>query len=288
MGVTVEYAQYVVNGLTTGAIYVLVAVGLSLVFGVLDTVNFAHGEFYMVGAYLAFVLIAFGLPVVIAVPLAALGGAAVGAIAEALVFRPTRGTAHINAMVASMGLSIVMTNGALMIFSPTPRRLAGIVPQGVMSLWGIGLSYNRLIIVVVALILVALLYLLIDRTWLGLAMRATSQDLKTSLLMGVKLNNVATAAFAIAGGLAAVAGVLVGPLFIVEPYMGVVMVLKAFVIVIAGGIGNLAGVVGAGFLLGIAESVAAAFVGSGFKELIAFCIMILVLLVRPEGLAGSR
>ncbi len=280
------FAQYLVNGLTTGAIYVLVAVGLSLIFGVLDTPNFAHGEFYMVGAYAAFLCASRGMPVLLVLIMAALAGALAGALGEYAVFRPHRSAGHINSMVASMGLSMVMANGCLLLFTPTPRRLSGLVPEGVVSVLGVTISFNRLIVVGAAIVFLVLLYLLVYGTWIGLAMRASSQDSRAALIMGVNLNVVAVTAFAIGGGLAAVAGLLVGSLFVLEPTMGGIMGLKAFSVVILGGMGNMWGAVLGGFLLGLAEAFAAPLMGTGFKDVLAFGLMIIVLVFQPKGLVS--
>jgi len=181
---------------------------------------------------------------------------------------------------------MVMANGCLLLFTPTPRRLSGLVPEGVVSVLGVTISFNRLIVVGAAIVFLVLLYLLVYGTWIGLAMRASSQDSRAALIMGVNLNVVAVTAFAIGGGLAAVAGLLVGSLFVLEPTMGGIMGLKAFSVVILGGMGNMWGAVLGGFLLGLAEAFAAPLMGTGFKDVLAFGLMIIVLVFQPKGLVS--
>jgi len=281
--------QQIVNGIVNGGIYALIAVGLTMIFGILNIVNFAHGEMYMLGGYFAYVFaVLLGLPFGVAFILSILGGVVIGLLAERIIFRPLQGKAHMNSVIATMGLSLVLANSALMIFSPTPQHIPAPVPNVSLEILGINFSLLRLIVLCVALALILLLTLYVNRTWTGMAMRAVAQDLTVARLMGIQITHISMKTIGIGSALAAAAGVLIGPLLVVEPHMGSVAGLKAFAVVIMGGMGNIPGAIFAALTLGIAESLAAGFVGTGFKELIAFTIMILILLFRPTGLWGRK
>jgi len=279
------FIQQVVNGVVNGGIYSLIAVGLTMIFGVLDIINFAHGELYMIGAYLVFVFaVLLKLPFALACVLSLLGGAALGVILERVAFRPLQGRPMANQLIASMGLSIVLANGSAMIFSPTPRHIPSPFRDIPLEVWGVNFSLLRVLILVISVAIIVGLTLFVNRTWIGLAMRTMAQDLTTSYLMGIDTRRVRQITFALGSALAATAGVLVGPLLVVEPHMGGVAVLKAFAIVIMGGMGNIPGAIVAALILGVAESLAAGYIGAGFKEVIAFTLMILILLVKPSGI----
>lgn len=283
------FFQQLVNGLVTGGIYALIAVGLTMIFGILDIVNFAHGELYMLGGYFAYIsAVLLALPFSVTFVVSILGGVIVGLLAERIVFRPLQGKAHSNSVIASMGLSLVLANTALMVFSPTPRHIPAPVSDVSLQVLGINVGLLRAIVLMVAVVLMVALTLYVERTWTGIAMRAVAQDLIVARLMGININRIGALTFGIGSGLAAAAGVLVGPLLVVEPHMGAVGGLKAFAVVIMGGMGSIPGAIFAALILGMAESLAAGFIGTGFKELIAFTLMILILVFKPSGLWGRK
>lgn len=283
------FFQQIVNGIVNGGLYALMAVGLTMIFGILDVINFAHGEFYMLGGYLAFVFAGLlELPLAAVFILSILGGAVIGLMAERIIFRPLQGKALANQLIASMGLSIVLANGAAMIFTPTPRHIPASFSDVSLNILGVNFSLLRAVILVVSVVLIVALTIYVERTWMGLAMRSMAQNLTAALLMGIDVTRVSQVTFAIGSALAATAGVLVGPLLVVEPHMGGAAVLKAFAIVIMGGMGSIPGAIIAALVLGISESLAAGYIGSGFKELFAFILMIVILLVKPSGIWVRR
>ncbi|MCO5093154.1 branched-chain amino acid ABC transporter permease [Bosea sp. (in: a-proteobacteria)] len=279
--------QLLINGLVSGGVYVLVAIGLTIVFGVLGIVNFAHGEFYMLGGYFALIFAtATGMPFYLALPVAMLGGAIIGVLAERLIFRSGGAQLQADTIITSFGLSIVLQNLALLVFGPQPQLIRSGVPGGAMKLFNAYISTQRVIIPIVALILVVLLHLLLTYTWTGRALRAVAQQPTVAKIVGVDVNRIAMSAFAIGSALAAGAGALMGTVFTMGPSIGGAIALKAFTVVILGGMGNIYGAIGAGLLLGIAESFTAGFLGSQWRDAVAFLMVIAVLLLRPNGLFG--
>jgi len=269
-----------------GGIYALMAVGLTMIFGILNVVNFAHGELYMLGAYATLLLVTVvKLPVAVAIIGAVAISAVFGLLIERAIFRPIRLAPPLNAIIASMGLSYLLSDSARIAFTPVPQMMPAAI-SGVLNVGGVLVSYQRILVLVVAMVLIAALTLFVRYSWIGIAMRCVAQDMVAARLMGISLNRVAATTMAISAGLAAAAGGLIGPLFVVEPNMGVSLLLKAFAVVILGGVGNVAGAIAAGLLLGVTESLAAGFIATGLKDLVAFVILILVLVVRPTGLLG--
>lgn len=283
-----ELFQQLVNGLVTGGIYALIAVGLTMIFGILDIVNFAHGELFMVGAYLTYVFAVHAqFPFFVAVLVAVAAAALIGALVELVIFRPVRFTTPLNSIIVSMGLSIILSNGALLLFTATPRALASPV-TGALNVGGVIVTWDRILIFAVAAVLFTGLTLYVRRTWMGTAMRAVAQDLTAAQLVGININGVSRATFVISVALAASAGALVGPLIVLQPTMGGLPVLKAFAVVILGGIGSVPGAIAASLLLGTVEQFTAAFISNGLKDFVSFAILILVLMIRPTGLFGQK
>lgn len=281
------FVQLMVNGIAAGGIYALTASGLTLITGVLNLINFAHGELYMLGAYMAlsaFVGIQFGFWAALLASMVGVGIIAI--LVERLVFKPLRYDPPINPLLASLGVSIFLQNASLLIWKARPQRLEGVFSDTVLQFGDVRISMQRLLVVVVAVCLILLLQFVIKKTWLGFGIRAISQDLTASSLMGVNIEKIAPATFLLAGILAGAAGTLVGPLFILQPTMGALVGLKAFVLVTVGGAGNIAGATVAGVLLGIVENLMDGFISSKYKDVIAFLVLIFVLFIRREGFAG--
>jgi branched-chain amino acid transport system permease protein len=277
--------QHVVNGLVLGGTYALLGMGLTLIFGLMNVVNFAHGEFYTLGAYTAFTALALaGLGFTAAVLGAIAAGALLGAVCELVLLRPLRDESIDTTMLVMIGLWIAMQNAELLAWGGVARSIPHPFPTAPL-VWGpLSIAPLRLFVFLVALALIAAAYLLIHRTRLGRAMRATFQDRDTAALMGVSIGRVHTATFAFGSALAAAAGALLGPVFLAYPTMGDLVSLKAFCVVILGGLGNLAGATAGGLLLGLAEEFGAGYVSSGYRDAVGFVIIILVLLFRPSGL----
>ncbi len=285
---TTEIAQQAVNGLVMGGVYALMALGLTLIFGILDQVNFAHGELYMIGAYATFYFSDFlGGSYFFALIFAMVAVAFLGIFYEWLLFRPLRGMGHLPAIISSLGASIFLWNLGLQIFGSTPQQMRTGLSEITLSFGGISLTVQRLLVLCVALALIFLLYLMIMKTRMGKAMRATAQDPEVAALLGIDINRIAEMTFIIGGALAGAAGALIGPIFLIYPAMGLMACLKAFVVVILGGLGNVVGAVAAGFALGVIESLGAGFISSAYKDFFAFLVLILVLWARPEGILGK-
>jgi branched-chain amino acid transport system permease protein len=278
-------AQHLLNGLVLGGTYALLGVGLTLIFGLMRVVNFAHGEFYTLGAYLTFAgLTMGGVNFFAAILGAVLGGALLGAACERLLLRPLRGESIDTTMLAMIGLWIALQNGQLLVWGGIARSVPHPFPTAPIALGPVSIAPLRLFVLLAAPALVVAAHLLIHRTPLGVAMRATFQDPDTAALMGIDVRAIHTLTFALGSGLAAAAGALLGPVFLVYPSMGDLASLKAFSVVILGGLGNFAGAAAGGLLLGVAEELGAGYVSSGYRDAVGFVIIILVLLARPSGL----
>lgn len=285
----VEFLQQTINGLVMGSSYVLTALGLTLIFGMLDMLNFAHGELLMAGAFVALALVtSLGLPYLVAIPLAMIAVAILGVIIQRLAFHPLRNADRVSLLVSSLGVSIILQNLVRLIWGPDPRNLSSPFSNVQLHFSGMALNGQRLFVVLVAALFIGILYYVIQKTKVGIAMRACAFDMETARLMGIKANKVIIMTFAIGAGMAASAGTLLAPIFSVYPTMGVMATTKAFVVVLLGGIGNVGGAIVGGLILGLVETYAAGYWSSEYKDVIAFVIMILVLLFKPAGLFGKN
>lgn len=279
------FEQLFINGLVTGGVYVLVAVGLTIVFGVLGVVNFAHGEFYMLGGYFALVFVAsLGLPYFAALGLAMAGGAVLGLVCERLVFRPGRAQIRSDTIISSFGLAVILQNVALLVYGPQPQLIRTPFSRVVVQVYDAYVSVQRLIIPATACVLVAGLHVLLHYTWMGRTLRAVAQQPTVASIVGVDVKRTAMLAFVLGGALAAGAGALMGSVFLMQPSIGGSVSLKAFTAVILGGMGNVYGSIGAGLILGMAESFTAGFLGNQWKDIVAFVLVVAVLMLRPSGL----
>ncbi len=281
------FLQQIINGLTTGSIYCLVALGLTLVYGVMHLPNFAHGSLYMMGAFITLTLIkSSGLNYWLAMLASAVALAAIGIAAERLVFHPLRNAPHANNLIAAVGLLLFLEGLAHVIWGPEFWQLPTPYDRVVQFL-GLTITQQRLFIVAATLVLLAGLYLFLKKTLVGASIEAMSQDRKGASLVGIKVSRVSMLTFAIATGLAAVAASLAGPINLVYPSMGHIVILKAFVIIVLGGMGSLPGAVLGGYILGLAESMGATYISMAYKDLIAFAILVLILSLRPTGLLSG-
>ena len=280
-----QLLQHLVNGLVLGGTYALLGIGLTLIFGLMNVVNFAHGEFYTLGAYATFAALTLAdLNFFAALGLAIVCGLVVGAVTEFLLVRPLRRESIDTVMLVMIGVWIAMQNSELLVWGGVAKSIPHPFSTTPLTLGGVSLAPLRLFVLVAALGLIVGAHLLIHRTRLGRAMRATFQDADTAALMGVRIRRIYTATFAIGSGLAAAAGALLGPIFIAYPSMGDLASLKAFSVVILGGLGNIAGATVGGLVLRVAEELGAGYVSSGYRDAVGFVIIIAVLLLRPSGL----
>jgi branched-chain amino acid transport system permease protein len=287
--VTTLVLQQIVNGLTIGVVYALIAVGLTLVFGILDVINFAHGEFYMIGAFLTYAFtVGLGLDYFVALLLTVAGGAIVGLVAERLTLRPLKGRHLFTVVLSTLGLSIFLQNGALLTLGPDPREIELAWGSRPLIIGGVVITWLRMAVVAMGAMLIVVLTWFIHRTVWGMAMRAVATNRAAAALMGIPVDRIYALTFAIGAALAGVAGGLLGAMFTIEPSMGEWAVVKAFSVVIMGGMGNVPGAVLGGIILGVAESLGAGFLpgGTSYKDGIGYAMLILVLLLRPQGLFG--
>jgi branched-chain amino acid transport system permease protein len=320
--------QQIINGLTTGSVYALVALGYTMVYGVIQLINFAHGEVVMIGAMVAFsvimALVGMGLPlppivIVLGGVLAAIPVCmAIGFLLERLAYRPLRHAPRLAPLITAIGMSIILQHLALLVWGRDPRAFPQIMENDTYAIGGAAISSVQIAIILMSVAMMAGLTWFVYRTRFGIAIRATAEDVRVAALMGVDANRVIAVTFVIAAGLAAVAGVMVGTYYGIAHYtMGFILGLKAFSAAVLGGIGNLAGAMLGGVLLGLVEALGAGYIGeftdlcqwsvasgmlaercaadghvvlfgSNYQDVFAFLVLIMVLVFRPSGLLGER
>jgi branched-chain amino acid transport system permease protein len=278
------FLQQLVNGIALGSIYGLVALGLTLVYGVLKIPNFAHGALYMIGAYVTFVAATmWGVSYVVAIAIAVVVLALLGVALERLVFNPLRHAPHLHSMIAALGVLLFLEAGAQLVWGAEFRRLP--TPfSGTVDVFGLPVATQRLLVIGAAVAVMVGLSLFLKKTTTGAAIEAMAQDRAGALLVGIDTRKIAMLTFAISAALAAVAAALVAPLNLISPMMGEPVNLKAFVIIILGGMGSIPGAVIGGYLLALVEVLGGTYVSSAFSQLIAFGMLVTVLAIRPTGL----
>ena len=280
-------AQSLLNGLAAGWIYILVALGLTLVFGIMNIVQFAHGEIYMLGAYCSYFLIKlYGFSFWEALPLSALLVGLLGIVLERFFFRPFRGRFEPSIIVA-VGLMLLLQTIAVVGFGTDTKSMGGIIP-GVLKVSGVTLSWDRLLAILIGIILVAGLLFLIKKTKTGQAMVAISQDPYAASLQGIDVNRISAFAMVIGCALAAIAGSLMGSIFSTSPFMGTSAITKGIAVIILGGLGSVPGAVVGGFILGLVDGLVPPLLSSTMAGIVGFGVIILVLLLRPRGLFGHE
>jgi branched-chain amino acid transport system permease protein len=285
----VGFLQHLLNGLLIGGIYALMGIGLTLIFGVMNVVNFAHGQFYMLAAFAVYTIFTLaGVPYPMALIISALLVGLLAAIIERLLLKPIRNEPIEVSMLATIGLSIFLANMVQIIWDPTPKDIGLPFPLQGIQVGPISLTPIRVFVLVSALLIIVASHLFLQRTRVGKAIRATFQDREAAALMGVNIDFIHTFTFSWGAGIAALAGGLLAPIFQVFPTMGAIVTAKSFAVVIVGGLGSFPGAILAGLLLGVAESLGAAYISSGYRDAIAFILIIVVLLVRPTGLLGKE
>jgi branched-chain amino acid transport system permease protein len=290
--------QHLVDGIAAGAIYALIALGYTMVYGVLQLINFAHGDVFMLGAMFGWYLSRWmGVDVhptalgAIGVTLLSMIGCGIcGLLIERLAYRPLRNQPKINSLITAIGMSFLLEYGGQVVFHPEPRGFS-VMPastRGAFMLGSIGIGYIDIVIIATSLLLMFILQRIVFHTRMGTAMRAVSWNPRVAALMGVNTDMVISFTFVLGSVLAAVAGVLHASKYSgVQPLMGLMPGLKAFVAAVLGGIGNVPGAMLGGLLLGLAEQLVSAYISSSWRDACSFGILILVLLLRPSGLLGK-
>jgi branched-chain amino acid transport system permease protein len=284
-----QLLQHGLNALMLGGTYALLGIGLTLIFGIMKVVNFTHGELYAFGAYMMYALVMLlGVSFFVALPLAIALGIALGGTLELLLLRRLRGADIDTTMLVMIGAWIALQNAEQLAWTGVAKSIDVPFPAAPLVIGPVSVAWNRVFVLVVALVLIGATYLVINRTKLGRAMRATFQDRDTAALMGVQIGTIHTATFALGSGLAAAAGALLGPVFVAYPSMGDLAAAKAFAVVILGGLGSIPGATIGGFILAFVEELGAGYVSSGYRDAMGFVLIIVILLFRPTGLFARK
>ena len=295
------YLQYIVNGITLGSIYSLIALGYTMVYGILKFINFAHGDILMVGAFIGLIvyqalagsattgawpMTAFLISMVISAACCAL----LGMFIERVAYKPLRNANRLAPLLSAIGVSFILSNGAAWIFGTQSRRFPYPFNNTPIHIGGVTITPHQILIILGSVIMMSLLAFFVNRTRMGKAMRATALDQATASLMGINVNRAISVTFAIGSALAAVGGMLAAFDFRVYPSMGTMTGLKAFVAAVIGGIGNIQGAMLGGILLGVLEAVGAPVlhIPNGMRDTVAFAVLIIILLVKPDSILGKN
>ena len=282
--------QQSINGVVFGSLYVLVALGLTLIYGVLVQINFAHADIVTIGAFAAyFSTAALGGNYIAGIGVALLVGAALGWLVNAAIFAPLRERSELLPLIATIGVSILLQNAMLLLLGPIPYAFDSPYSNEVIRLWGgTFITWQNLIIVIVSALTIALLYAFMKWTFIGKALRAVAQDRETAGLVGINPGGLVMLTFVIASALAGMAGAMLGPVLVLTPFAGTTVIVKAFAIVIIGGFGNVEGTIIAGLLVGLIESATTQLVNPGLTDIVVFSLLLLMLAVRPTGLIAEK
>lgn len=285
-----QLIQQLINGISLGSIYALIALGYTMVYGIIRLINFAHGDIYMLGAYIGFFCTTFlGMSFFPALIIAMAGAALTGVFIERAAYRPLRHAPKIAVLITAIGVSLLLEYGGMYLVSPQPRTFPAVFPSKIYDISGIVINSQQIVILAISLALMVILTYVVHRTKIGKAMRAVSFDTDAAKLMGIDVDRVISFTFAIGSGLAAAAGVLVGIYYnSIDPLMGIMPGLKAFVAAVLGGIGIIPGAMLGGILMGVIEALVSGFISSTFRDAAAFGILIVILLFKPSGLLGKN
>ncbi|MGW8271981.1 MAG: branched-chain amino acid ABC transporter permease [Thermodesulfovibrionales bacterium] len=292
------FLQQLINGLTLGGIYALIALGYTMVYGILELINFAHGEIYMIGAYLGIIFLGFftalgltqysiALSLVLTIVLAVGVSSAYGFTVEKIAYKPLRGAHRLSPLISAIGMSIFLQNYVMITQGATDRVFPNVFGGSGVEVAGAKATYLQIAMILSSGVLMLALHMFINRTRIGKAMRATAQDKTMASLVGINVDRVISATFIIGSGLAAVAGLMVGMYYgLVNYFIGYMAGIKAFTAAVLGGIGSIYGAMFGGLLLGIMESFGASYLSSEYKDAYAFILLIIILLFKPTGLFG--
>ena len=284
------FIQQVINGLALGSVYALIALGYTMVYGIVRLINFAHGDIYMIGGFLGyFATRVLGFSFLPALVIAMIGCGLLGVIVERFAYRPLRQAPKIALLITAIGVSFFLEYIMMWIFTPTPRTLPVMIESYRLQAGELLITSEQILMLGVSVGLVLLLQVLVHRTRTGKAMRAVSLDTDAAALMGINVNSIISITFAIGSALAGAAGLLVGTYYNrIDPLMGLMPGLKAFVAAVLGGIGSIPGALLGGLLMGVAESLVSGYLSSTYRDAVAFAILLIILLVKPSGLLGKR
>lgn len=284
------FIQQIVNGLSVGSIFALVALGYTMVYGIIKLINFAHGDIYMLGAFIGFwattsLKVNFFVAMLIAMVLCAI----VGVVIEKIAYKPLRNASRITSLITAIGVSLLLQYGVMYIMGPDLRAYPDVLPKVMYEIAGIQISNHQIMIFATSVILMLVLQLIVKKTKIGKAMRAVSTDQEAAQLMGINVNATISFTFALGSALAGAAGVMIGVYYnSISPLMGVVPGLKAFIAAVFGGIGIIPGAMLGGVSIGVLETMVAGYGFSLFKDAVVYIILILILLVKPSGILGKN
>ncbi|MBX7043428.1 MAG: branched-chain amino acid ABC transporter permease [Ignavibacteria bacterium] len=291
-----EFIQQLINGLSLGSIYALIALGYTMVYGILKFINFAHGEVFMLGAFFGFYIAKFlGVDspsvtmALIILLLTMTGTAIVGITIEKLAYKPLRNSSKLTVLITAIGVSLFLQYSGQLVFGADPKSFPTIIENTSFSILGATIGTNQIVVLVSALLLMVLLRIIVFKTRMGIAIRAVSNNMTAASLMGININNIISFTFAIGSSLAGAAGILYSINYpSIDPLMGLLPGLKAFIAAVLGGIGNFPGAVVGGVLIGLVETFTVGYLSPTYRDAIAFAILILILLIKPTGLFGKK
>ncbi len=291
-----EFIQQLINGLSLGSIYALIALGYTMVYGILKFINFAHGEVFMLGAFFGYYLAkAFGVVepsitmALIILLLTMSGTAIIGMIIEKLAYKPLRNSSKLTVLITAIGVSLFLQYTGQLIFGADPKSFPTIIENTSFNILGATIGTNQIVVLVSAVLLMYFLRIIVFKTKMGIAIRAVSNNMTAASLMGININNIISFTFAIGSSLAGAAGILYSINYpSIDPLMGLLPGLKAFIAAVLGGIGNFPGAVVGGVLIGLVETFTVGYLSPTYRDAIAFAILILILLVKPTGLFGRK
>ncbi|PKN69842.1 MAG: branched-chain amino acid ABC transporter permease [Deltaproteobacteria bacterium HGW-Deltaproteobacteria-12] len=280
--------QQALNALQLGSIYALIALGYTMVYGILTMINFAHGDLFMIGAFLCFLIAVYlQLSFVPTLLLSMLGVACLGVVIERMAYKPLRNAPRVSAIITALGVGLFLENFTLAL-SPYPKHIPPLLENTTWTFGALSISSLQIIVIVLSLVLMLILDFIVQRTKAGMAMRAISWDKTIVPLMGVQVNKIISLTFAIGTGLGGAAGMMYALAYpVIDPYMGIMVGWKAFISAVVGGIGNVRGAMIGGFILGAVEILVAAFFPSTYRDFVAFTLLLILLIVRPYGILGK-
>ncbi len=285
----VIFIKQLINGIQVGSIYALVALGYTMVYGIVKLLNFAHGDFIMVGAYISLFAIMAGMPIWVAAIIAVVLCSLLGVITERVAYKPLRNSPKLSVLITAIAVSLLLENLFLLLFTSTPKPYPEAISLPSIMVGPVQISGTTLATIAISAVTMAALQFFVKKTRMGKAMRAVSEDSQAAVLMGVNVNTTISLTFAIGSGLAAIAAVMYCTAYpLVEPYMGSMLGLKAFIAAVLGGIGIIPGAMLGGLVIGLVESLAKAYISSTMADAVVFGILILVLLVKPTGIFGKN
>mgnify|MGYP002621978572 CR=1 FL=1 len=280
--------QFILNGLTNGSLYALMAVGVTMVYKSLGMLNFSHGDIMMIGTFIVLTLIKSGIPLLAAILIGVIATAAIGFLLERLILRRVEFSSFTNLLIATVGVSYILRNGAMVIFGTNPQRFPSLFSQVPISIAGFKVSPQSIGIILVSLALIIALHLFFTKVKVGKCMELASSNAQSAAMMGINVSHMRFLTFGISAGLACIAGALIAPLTYARPDMSATIGLKAFAAAILGGIGNLWGALLGGIILGVVEALGAGYISSAYRDAFSFIVLFLVLFIKPTGLLNRK